>query len=228
MRTFQSLVFLFLVAATARWAQTGITVAGGYGQGNEIKALHNPYGLFVDEEDTVIVADYRNHRIVEWRRGATKGTVLAGGNGQGSRHDQLNSPTDVIFDKETDSLIICDRLNRRVTRWSRRNGTPRGETIIDSIACYGLAIDDKGSLYVTDIKKHEVRRYHRGENSGTVVAGGNGKGAGLHQLNLLFYVCVDKEHTVHVSYWENHCVMKWVKGAKEGVIMAGGWTRGRI
>ena len=64
------------------------------------------------EEDTVIVADYENHRIVEWKRSATNGTVLAGGNGQGNQPNQLNSPTDVIFDKATDSLIICDRLNR--------------------------------------------------------------------------------------------------------------------
>ena len=70
---------------------------------------HYPYGLHVDEEGTVIVADYLNHRIVEWKRGDTSGRVLAGGNGEGNRPDQLNRPTDVLVDRETDSLIICDR-----------------------------------------------------------------------------------------------------------------------
>jgi sugar lactone lactonase YvrE len=181
----------------------------------------------VDDDDTVIVADYGNHRIVEWKRGDTSGTVLAGGNGEGNRPDQLNRPTDVIYDKETDSLIICDRYNRRVTRWPRRKGTRRGETIIDNIACFGLAMDDEGSLYITDWQKHEVRRYRRGETTGTVVAGGNGQGAALNQLNEPLYVCVDGKHAVYVSDYWNHRVMKWVKNANQGIVVAGGRDEGK-
>ena len=135
------------------------------------------------------------------------------------------SPTDVIFDKETDSLIICEAS--RVTRWPRRKGTRSGETIIDNIDCWGLTMDDEGSLYVTDWKKHEVRRYRRGETNGIVVAGGNGEGAALNQLNHPYYVCVDGEHAVYVSDWDNHRVMKWVKGAKEGIVVAGGRGEGK-
>ena len=181
----------------------------------------------MDDDGTLIVADYCNHRIVEWKRGATSGTTLAGGHGPGKRHDQLDRPSDVIFDKGTDSLIICDRMNYRVIRWPRRSGTRSGETIIDNIVCYGLAIDDKGSLYITDITKHEVRRYRRGKTSGTVVAGGNGQGAGLHQLNNPHYVCVDGDHAVYVSDNQNHRVMKWMKGAKQGIVVAGGWGKGQ-
>ncbi|CAF4234016.1 unnamed protein product, partial [Rotaria sordida] len=52
--------------------------------------------------------------------GDKNGQVVAGGRDQGNRLDQLNSPTDVLIDKETDSLIICDSMNQRVVRWSRR------------------------------------------------------------------------------------------------------------
>jgi sugar lactone lactonase YvrE len=99
---------LFFASAMARWSQNGVTVAGGHGEGSLTNQLKWAEGLFVDEEDTVIVADFHNHRIVEWKRGDTSGTVLAGGNGNGSRPDQLYFTTDVIFDKETDGLIICD------------------------------------------------------------------------------------------------------------------------
>ena len=174
----------------------------------------------------MIVADEGNHRIVEWKRGATSGTVLAGGNGEGNRPDQLKWPTDVNFDKETDSLIICDRWNHRVTRWPRRTDTRRGETIIDNIDCHGLVMDAEGSLYVTDVRKHDVKRYRRGETNGAVVAGGNGQGAGLHQLSNPTYVCVDEEHAVYVSDNQNHRVMKWLKGAREGVVVAGGLGEG--
>ncbi|CAF4583634.1 unnamed protein product, partial [Rotaria sp. Silwood2] len=67
----------------ARWQQNGVTVAGGNRQDNGINQLSYPYGLYVDNDQTVYVADRSNHRIVEWKWGATSGQVVAGGNGQG-------------------------------------------------------------------------------------------------------------------------------------------------
>jgi sugar lactone lactonase YvrE len=181
--------------------------------------------LYVDDDQTVYVGDRLNHRIVEWKWGATSGQVVAGGNRQGSGAHQLFYPTDVIVDKERDSLIICDSNNRRVVRWPRRNGTS-GETIISNISCWGLTMDENGSLYVTDEGKDEVRRYRRGESEGTVVAGGNGRGNRLDQLSIPRFVFVDRDHSVYVSEWENHRVMKWVEGAKQGVVVAGGQGNG--
>ncbi|CAF1563808.1 unnamed protein product, partial [Rotaria sp. Silwood1] len=209
----------------ARWQQNGITVAGGNRQGNGINQLSNPWGLYVDDDQTIYVADQSNHRIVEWKRGATSCQVVAGGNGQGSGDHQLYNPADVIIDKERDSLIICDRSNRRVVRWPRRNGTS-GETIISNIYCVGLTMDENGSLYVTDYGKDEVRRYRRGESQGTVVAGGNGSGNRLDQLSDPSYVFVDRDHSVYVSDEINHHVMKWMEGAKQGIVVAGGQGKG--
>ncbi|CAF1350947.1 unnamed protein product [Rotaria sp. Silwood1] len=205
----------------ARWQQNGITVTGGNRQGNGINQLSTPWGLYVDDDQTIYVADTSNHRIVEWKRGATSDQVVAGGNGQGSGEHQLSNPYDVIIDKERDSLIICDSWNERVVRWPRRNGTS-GETIISNIYCMGLTMDENGSLYVIDVGKHEVRRYRRGESQGTVVAGGNGSGNRLDQLSSPTYVFVDRDHSVYVSDWDNHRVMKWMEGAKQGIVVAGG------
>jgi len=205
----------------ASWLQTGRTVAGGNGQGNEIDQLSLPMGLYVDDNQTVYVADQSNHRIVEWKRGAQSGQVVVGGNG--THH--LLYPYDVIVDKERDSLIICDRWNKRVIRWPRRNGTS-GETIISNINCWGLTMDENGNLYATDVGKDEVRRYRRGESEGKVVAGGNGWGNRFEQLSFPTYVFVDRNHSVYVSDYKNHRVMKWVEGAKQGVVVAGGQGEG--
>ncbi|CAF4349848.1 unnamed protein product, partial [Rotaria sp. Silwood2] len=205
----------------ARWQQNGLTVAGGNGKGNGINQLSNPWGLYVDDDQTIYVTDQSNHRIVEWKWGATSGQVVAGGNGQGSGAHQLSYPLDVIIDKERDSLIISDYSNKRVVRWPRRNGTS-GETIISNIDCVGLTMDENGSLYVTDDRKHEVRRYRRGESQGIVVAGGNGSGNRFDQLSYLRYVFVDRDHSVYVPEYGNHRVMKWVEGAKQGIVVAGG------
>ncbi|CAF1564622.1 unnamed protein product, partial [Rotaria sp. Silwood1] len=143
------------IRANARWAQNGVTVAGGHARGGANNQLNDPWGLFVDDDQTVIVADHANNRIIQWKVGDTSGQVIAGGNGRGNRLDQLNSPMDVLIDKETDSLIICDWGNRRVVRWSRRNGTTEGEILVDGVTCVGLAMDNQRYLYVPDHMKHE-------------------------------------------------------------------------
>ncbi|CAF1066925.1 unnamed protein product [Rotaria sp. Silwood1] len=209
-----------------QWSQNGKTVAGGNGRGDATNQLYWPEGLFVDDDQRMIIADCFNHRIVQWKMGNTNGQVVAGGKGQGNRLDQLDRPTDVLIDKETDSLIICDFGNRRVVRWSRRSGTSQGEILIDNIHCYELFMDDQRYLYVSDIAKHEVRRYQIGDKNGIIVAGGNGKGARLNQLNFPTYIFVDQQQTVSVADRDNHRVMKWNKGAKEGIVIAGGQGQG--
>ena len=76
--------------------------------------------------------------------------------------DQLSGPTDVLVDEKSDSLIVCDLGNGRVVRGPRRNGR-EDQILISGITCYGLAMDKNGDLYVSDYKKHEVRRWKVGE-----------------------------------------------------------------
>ena len=209
------------IAAKAKWVQNGFTVAGGHGQGNELNQLSNPWGLFVDDDQTVYVNDCSNYRIVEWKSGATSGRIVAGGKGLGSRNDQLNSTTDVIIDKKTDCLIISDYGNNRVVRWPRQNGT-NGEVIISNVVCWSLAMDKDGYLYVSDYNKGEVRKWRLGDSTGTLVAGGTGQGNRLNQLSGRLYICVDDEFSLYVSDEGNHRVVKWTKDAKEGIVVAGG------
>ena len=211
----------------ARWLQNGVTVAGGNGRGDAVNQLYFPGGLDIDDDNqSIVIADYGNHRIVEWKIGASHGKVIAGGRGQGDRLDQLNRPSDVLIDKETNSLFIADHANRRVVRWSRRQETTQGEVIIDNVVCYGLAIDHQRYLYVSDIEKNEVRRYTIGDKNSIVVAGGNGQRNQLNQLNVPTCLFVDKEQAVYVSDNHNHRVMKWNKGTNQGIAVAGGQEYG--
>jgi sugar lactone lactonase YvrE len=174
----------------------------------------------------MIIADWGNHRIVQWKLGDMNGQVIAGGNGQGDRLNQLNCPTDLLIDKETNSLIICDQGNRRIVRWSRHDGTTEGEILLENIACWGLAMDDQRCLYISDIEKDEVRRYQMGEKNGTVVAGGHGRGVGFNQFNRPTYIFVDQQQNVYVSDTWNYRVMKWNKDATDGTIVVRGSPRG--
>jgi sugar lactone lactonase YvrE len=106
--------------------------------------------VYIDDDQTIYVADAANHRIVEWKSDTNNGHIVADGNGKGNRNDQSNWPRKVIVDKENDSLIICDWDNRRVVRWPRRNGRS-GEILISNIDCWDLIMDNDGYLYVSDI-----------------------------------------------------------------------------
>ncbi|CAF3961174.1 unnamed protein product [Rotaria sp. Silwood2] len=153
----------------------------------------------------MVIADFWNHRVVQWKMGDTDGQVVAGGRGKENELDQLNHPIDVSVDKETDSFIISDHINRRILRWSRRSRTTPGEILLDHISCYALAIDDQKYLYISDPQKHGVRRYKMGDKNGIVVASGNGQGASLNQVSVPTYIFVDREQSVCVCQQQSSC-----------------------
>ncbi|CAF3772345.1 unnamed protein product [Rotaria sp. Silwood1] len=209
------------ISPSTRWAENGVTVVGGNGAGMSLNQLSEPHGLYIDEDNTVFVADTANHRIVAWKYGETSGTVVAGGNGGGDRNDQLNGPTDMIVHKETDSLIICDRSNLRVMQWPRYGGTT-GKIIVSGFSCYSLTTNNQDFLYVSLPKQNLIRRFQLNESNGTIIAGGHGEGDDLRQLHSPYYIYVDRDNSLYISDEQNHRVMKWVESESKGSVVAGG------
>ncbi|CAF4170638.1 unnamed protein product, partial [Adineta steineri] len=207
-----------------KWKQNAITVVAGNGEGQQLNQLKDPRGIFIDENKNIFTADFCNHRIVKWKYNAKEGQIVAGGNGKGNRVDQLNWPKDVVVDQQNHSIIIADFENRRVIQWLNQNQ----QILIDNIDCYGLGMDKHGFLYVSDYVMNEVRRWKMAEydNEGIVVAGGNGKGNKLNQLNYPSFIFVDEDQSVYVSDRKSDRMMKWRKDAKEGTIVAGGNSQG--
>jgi len=203
------------ICASATWNRNGITVAGGNGMGSALNQLHYPYGLFVDDDAAVYVVDSLNYRIVKWTPGVSIGRLVAGGNGEGDRNNQLSYATEVVVDR-AGTMFICDSDNKRVQRWFKNDN--HGGTIIANISCIGLAMDSKGSLYVSDNDKCRVMKLP-GEQ---VVAGGNGQGTALNQFWNPDHIFVDHDQSVFVVDYGNNLVMKWAASAKEGIVVAGG------
>jgi len=222
--TFINKLFINITPTTTnlKWKQQATTIAGGNREGNQFNQFHTPYGIYVDDQQqTIYVADYENHRIIKWKFGERNGQVVVRGNGKGNRIDQLNSPSSVILDRNKKYLIICDVGNERVVRWSLENQNDR-QILIEDISCVGLTMNNKGDLFVSDCRRNEVKRWEKDEKQGTIVAGGNGKGDKLNQLNHPGFIFVDREDSIYVLDRLNHRVMKWLKGAKEGIVVAGG------
>ncbi|CAF3415047.1 unnamed protein product, partial [Rotaria sp. Silwood2] len=215
------------IPARAKWKQNGVTIVGDARECNDIDHIYWPVDLFVHDDETIIFTDWANDRVVRCNITSKNIEVVAGGNRTDSQLNSLSGPINVLMDKTTNSLIICDRGNRRVIRWSRRSGTIQGEILLDNIKCFGLAMDSQRYLYVSDTDKHEVRQYQIGDKHGTIVAGGHGKGIGLNQLNWPTFIFVDSQQIVYVSDNENYRVMKWNNGATEGIVVAGDQGQGQ-
>ncbi|CAF3767139.1 unnamed protein product [Rotaria sp. Silwood1] len=184
------------ICARAKWAQNATTVAGGHGQGSELNQLNFPYGFFIDDNQTIYVADSANHRVIKWERGVSKGQVIAGGKGAGDREDQLSNPSDVVVDKDG-TIYISDYKNQRVQRWFQE--ALSGQTLIHDISAFGITQDDQGSLYVSDFRKGEVRKWRMGE------AVEQGIISELSQPSFLF---VDRNRSVFVTETGSSIVTK--------------------
>ncbi|CAF1620188.1 unnamed protein product [Rotaria magnacalcarata] len=98
-------------------ATEGIVVAGGQGNGSALTQSHHPFGLFVDQMDTLYVAEYSNNRVIRWPQGAKQGTVIVGGNGAGAGANQLNHPIGLSVDRPG-NLYVVDHGNLRVQRFA--------------------------------------------------------------------------------------------------------------
>jgi sugar lactone lactonase YvrE len=201
------------ICANATWNQNGVIVAGGNGDGSELDQISWPYGLFVDDDAAVYVADYYYDRVVFWAAGASSGQVVAGGNGKGNQTNQLNAVTKVVVDKNG-TMFICDHNNKRIQQWFKND--THGQTVIANISCWGLAMDSKGSLYVSD-DRHQVTKWPGGQ----IVAGGNGQGHALNQLRDPVHVFVDQDQSVFVADSSNGRVVQWMTVSKEGIVVAG-------
>mgnify|MGYP001028701134 FL=1 len=174
----------------------------------------------MEDEKSLLIVDRYGDQIIEWTLDTSTGSLAAGGNGKGKQMNQFDEPSDVRVDKRTNTLIICDSMNRRVMQWPRRDGT-NGEILIDRIPCAGLAMDEHGFLYISNYEMNNVKRYRIGDSEGTVVAGNHGKGDNTNQLDNPTYIFIDKNYSIYISDTVNNRIMKWMPDAREGIVVAG-------
>ena len=111
-----------------------------------------------------------------------------------------------------DTLVQTDHVNYQAP-------IHRGST---NYGAKGIFVDSHGFVYVADTESDRVLQFAPGSSSGTVVAGGNGRGSDLHQLNRPSSVYVDSKGMVYVSDQYNHRIVAWNPGATAGIVVAGG------
>jgi sugar lactone lactonase YvrE len=113
--------------------------------------------------------------------------------------------TRMVTRKALSSLVVMEKEGIAI------NSTPNS-----------LFVDAQSTLYVSDYENHRVMKWMKGAKEGIVVAGGNGRGADVTQLDCPQGVWVDGCENVYVADWGNNRVIRWEKGAKRGTVIVGG------
>ncbi|CAF4969011.1 unnamed protein product [Rotaria sp. Silwood1] len=134
----------------------GVLIAGNNVAGSTPYQLNNPYGIYVDANYILYIADYGNHRIQKWIAGAVNATTVAGVSGVlGVSSSQLHYPTAITFD-QYNYMYIMDSGNNRIQRWWP--GSTYGVTVASASLNNprGMAFDTSGNLVVADQSYHRV------------------------------------------------------------------------
>ena len=205
------------------------TLAGsteGYADGTGTAAqFKSPYGVTVDGEGNVYVADTFNHRIRKVSPGGEV-TTLAGStegwaDGTGALA-KISFPYDVTLDG-AGNVYVASATNHRI-----RKVSPVGEvTSLAGSLTYGsadgigaaarffnpagVAVDGSGNVYVADSFNHRIRRVSPVGEVSTLAGSSKGFADGpgtTAQFNNPLDVAVDSAGNVYVADEGNHRIRK--------------------
>lgn len=149
--------------------RTADLIVGTGCPGMTSERLYEPWGIFVDTEFNLYVADSRNDRVQKFKSGEKIGTTVAGMGAPDTI--ELDIPTGVILDGDG-HLFIVERFNHRVVRSGPHgfecivNCDPHVRSAADSLhEPRSLAFDRYGSIYVMDTGNDRIQVYHLATNS---------------------------------------------------------------
>ena len=148
---------------------TSVVVAGNGTAGLGSNLLSSPYGIFVDIDLSLYVADYGNNRIQLFRAGQSSGTTVAGNGAPGTII--LDRPDIVLLDG-AGYVFIVDQWNFRVVGsgpngfrcivgCSGNNGSAANRLFVP----FGLSFDSHGNLFVSDTLNNRIQKFLLARNS---------------------------------------------------------------
>ena len=141
-----------------------ITFVGTGCAGSAPDMLSSPYGIFVNINFDLYVADCGNNRIQKFLSEDLNGTTVVG-NSTNAVNKPLSCPTGIILDGE-DNLYIVDSGNNRIIRTISSNyecllgcTTSPGSAAYQLSHPQNLAFDSYGNIYVTDRDNNRIQKF---------------------------------------------------------------------
>ena len=179
--------------------------------------LNSPLGLFVTEDEEVLIADTNNHRVRKIDRNGIISTIAGNGNGgfngdgQLAKSASLSNPTSV-FQYKTE-IYIADINNYRIRKMDR-NGVISTITINGAYISPDTIFVYNDEVYFTD----GLFQLLKTQRNGTVSAiagidddlGFNGDDMLATECNLNFPtgIFIDSDSQVYIADSYNHCIRR--------------------
>ena len=166
--------------------------------------LSNPWGVSVDKDDNIYIANNGNHRIQKFN---SEGEFMSAVGGRGNNQLQFSSPLGISYNHRDDNLYIADNDNHRIQvvttklEFVRSFGTQgcgngQFQNPVD------VAFDDANNLYVAEYYNHRVQVL---TTEGQFLRTFTLK-ADVQKLNYPRAIAIDSSNTVYVSEERLHCV----------------------
>jgi trimeric autotransporter adhesin len=198
--------------------------------------LASPYGVAVDSNANVYIADYINQVIREVSVATGNISTVAGNQGLGRGYSGdggpatsagLNYPASIAVDSHG-NLYIADTYNHRIREVSAATGQIR--TVAGNGALgfggdggpatsarlsvpYGVAVDSNGNLYIADTYNNRIREVSAATSQIFTVAGngtagytGDGAAATSAELNLPIGIAVDSNGNLFIADTSNNVI----------------------
>jgi hypothetical protein len=192
------------------WNDSGVTFANQSVVGTET------YGVFVDINDTVYVADYTGNRVLVWLTGSTNPTRIISGNLNNSETLFVTRNGNVYVDNGSSSSY------RRVDRWALNETT--GTRVMNvTRTCTGLFVDINNTLYCAMYTRHRVitASLNFGVSTAVTIAGTGVSGSAPNLLSGPVGIFVDINRDLYVTDSGNQRVQKFVLGQVNGTTVMG-------
>jgi sugar lactone lactonase YvrE len=87
---------------------------------------------------------------------------------------------------------------------------------------FGIAVDNSGTVYISELGNHRVTKWKAGATTGEIIAGGNGEGNRPDQLAIPMGIAVNTKGDLFVADTYNHRIQLWEKGATKGKTLLSG------
>jgi hypothetical protein len=217
-------LILFFAATSLLVGTTVFGNANGIA-GNSSSSLNTPWGITINVDNSIVIADAFNSRIVIVPQNSNNNATILYGGGQ------LTLPSKAIYDTHIPSnLYVLDYSKNRMMMWSNNLtiGVPLfgsgGSNLNQMSGSASFYLSSNRSFYIADQINHRIMLWVWNASSGIVIAGQTGvPGNDMFHLDMPKDLSVDeKSGQMYVADYNNHRIIRYTLGSLNGTVVAGG------
>ncbi|CAF1381374.1 unnamed protein product [Adineta ricciae] len=192
--------------------------------GSSLSTLKAPWGITVNSDDSLLIGDNTNNRVLYVAPNATTGQKVAPSSG--SLYARR-----AYFDSSHLNLYVVDCDRCQMTRYFNGSLT---KTIVFSPSCgtnltqtgksASFVIDSNGSFYVADNVNHRIMLWPVNATVGIILAGETNVSGNdtRHFRNPQDIVLDESAGVYYIADTNNHRILRFFMNSSDGTVVAGG------